>query len=415
MRSDLMGEANHFHTLLISDSVAPMLVADVFDSQYRAYIKSMFCRDLPLYRKAYIANVAKKGFDSWRDSIIESINDLHDKNSWEFASTGKRVSFGLVRVANIKVAIKVARVLAEKMGNAHVACYHSNLFMMHRHLLECRLDLLLNRTNGNKHIENDSEIADIINRSESKNILFIVVATPVEEIGRDHDFDWAVIEPSSTQAIVQPAGRVNRHRLKIMQTENIAILRGNHKVCVGNKKSSEPVFTKPGLETADNIFPHDLLKLMPALTFPVDASLRFDGCEFARLDDVSLAEKMGTATDYFSESGKYFMSAHYKNNRLRDENNSNVWANIKGEFCLRKLYKDTFGRKHYTFTSYDSCVDKNRAKLSNAWLSWTVDELSNKCLELNVPVERGMSVSIAYSQNALEINFDLHYGFSLHD
>ena len=24
-------------------------------------------------------------------------------------------------------------------------------------------------------------------------MLFIVVATPVEEVGRDHDFDWAVV------------------------------------------------------------------------------------------------------------------------------------------------------------------------------------------------------------------------------
>lgn len=42
---------------------------------------------------------------------------------------------------------------------------------------------------------------------------FIVVATPLEEAGRDHDFDWAVIDPSSAQSIVQTSGRVNRHRL----------------------------------------------------------------------------------------------------------------------------------------------------------------------------------------------------------
>ena len=36
----------------------------------------------------------------------------------------------------------------------------------------------------------------------------------MEEVGRDHDFDWAIIDASSVQSIVQTAGRVNRHRLE---------------------------------------------------------------------------------------------------------------------------------------------------------------------------------------------------------
>lgn len=61
---------------------------------------------------------------------------------------------------------------------------------------------------------------------------FIVVATPVEEVGRDHDFDWAVLEPSSAQSLVQAAGRVNRHRfLRLEGTYNIAILQYNLRHC----------------------------------------------------------------------------------------------------------------------------------------------------------------------------------------
>jgi CRISPR-associated endonuclease/helicase Cas3 len=55
------------------------------------------------------------------------------------------------------------------------------------------------------------------------------VATPVEEVGRDHDFDWAVIEPSSYRSIIQLAGRVRRHRKEAISTPNIAIMQYNLK------------------------------------------------------------------------------------------------------------------------------------------------------------------------------------------
>jgi CRISPR-associated endonuclease/helicase Cas3 len=33
---------------------------------------------------------------------------------------------------------------------------------------------------------------DIVKNTQEKNIIFVLVATPVEEVGRDHDFDWAI-------------------------------------------------------------------------------------------------------------------------------------------------------------------------------------------------------------------------------
>jgi hypothetical protein len=41
-----------------------------------------------------------------------------------------------------------------------------------------------------------------------EHTIFIVVVIPVEEIGRNHDFDWSVIEFSNSQSIVQTAGRI---------------------------------------------------------------------------------------------------------------------------------------------------------------------------------------------------------------
>src|SRR5690606_19074462 len=136
-------------------------------------------------------------------------------HAWIDKISGKRISFGLVRIANVTTAVNVAKNLADRLEWARICCYHSNHLPIQRFHIEQRLDALLTRKEEPyKHILADAEIRRILNESSSNDVQFIVVATPVEEVGRDHDFDWAIIEPSSSQSIVQTAGRINRHRLE---------------------------------------------------------------------------------------------------------------------------------------------------------------------------------------------------------
>ena len=86
-----------------------------------------------------------------------------------------------------------------------------------------------------------------------KNLLFILVATPVEEVGRDHDFDWAVIEPSSYRSIIQLAGRVKRHRDGEVEHPNIGILQYNWRTLKDGDKPREPRFCRPGYEVAGKL------------------------------------------------------------------------------------------------------------------------------------------------------------------
>lgn len=81
----------------------------------------------------------------------------------------------------------------------------------------------------------------------ASEIVFIVVATPVEEVGRDHDFDWAIIEPSSMHSIIQTAGRVNRHRRLSLPSDvcNVAVLDQNRRAFV---KNTPLAFVQPGFE-----------------------------------------------------------------------------------------------------------------------------------------------------------------------
>jgi CRISPR-associated endonuclease/helicase Cas3 len=70
-----------------------------------------------------------------------------------------------------------------------------------------------------------------LDSTEHEHVVFILVATPVEEVGRDHDFDWAIVEPSSYRSIIQLAGRVLRHRKleQDIQKPNIALMQYNLK------------------------------------------------------------------------------------------------------------------------------------------------------------------------------------------
>ena len=52
--------------------------------------------------------------------------------------------------------------------------------------------------------------------------IFIVFGTAVTEVGRDHDYDWAIAEPSSMRSLIQLAGRLQRHREQISATPKLA-------------------------------------------------------------------------------------------------------------------------------------------------------------------------------------------------
>jgi CRISPR-associated endonuclease/helicase Cas3 len=121
------------------------------------------------------------------------------------------------------------------------------------------LDRLLNRKQP-KTIWQEPEIQRAIQKHpEVKNYIFIVLASPVAEVGRDHDYDWAIVEPSSMRSIIQVAGRVLRHREQVPVTPNILLLNKNYKA-LANKNV---VFERPGFESKKLIMrSHDLFEVL---------------------------------------------------------------------------------------------------------------------------------------------------------
>ncbi|MDI9817687.1 MULTISPECIES: type I-F CRISPR-associated helicase Cas3f [unclassified Legionella] len=225
----------------------------------------------PAKRKAMVINceeamnrsdepVVKSKKEAWFHRIIQTVLDMHKLNNTVDKKTGLKVSFGVVRIANIQPCVQLTRYLLNyewpEHSEARIMAYHSRQVLLLRHEQEKHLDKVLKRKE--KRGEQPQAFYDqtirrhldtiAVNQPQVMNLLFILVATPVEEVGRDHDFDWAVIEPSSYRSIIQLAGRVMRHREDKVEYPNIAILQYNWRTIKYGDAERKPRFYFPGYE-----------------------------------------------------------------------------------------------------------------------------------------------------------------------
>ena len=182
-------------------------------------------------------------------SILQGAVELHQAHAQTCPQSSKQVSIGLVRFANVKPIIHIARSMlnvADIPGDTQVylCCYHAKQLLILRDSLEQKLDRILSR-GAPDPLLTQPEILAAVNGSESKHHVFIVLASPVAEVGRDHDYDWAIVEPSSMRSLVQLAGRVWRHRPdKVAIAPNLLILEQNIKAL----KGEAICFNHPGFE-----------------------------------------------------------------------------------------------------------------------------------------------------------------------
>ncbi len=227
--------------------------------------------------------------EQYFSTIKQAILTKHQQHHSIDLKTGIKVSFGVVRMANVSPCVDLTKYLlrADFSNDSHqentqvkVMAYHSQQVLLLRHEQEKHLDAVLKRKEKSgqaqqafsdsvirNHLDNlhqQSRLLPNTKQQKAQNIIFILVATPVEEVGRDHDFDWAIVEPSSYRSIVQLAGRVRRHRADAVEQANIGLMQYNIKAFKANDKPETVFFTRPGYEDRwSKILPfHDLTKLV---------------------------------------------------------------------------------------------------------------------------------------------------------
>jgi len=186
--------------------------------------------------------------------VRETILQAHTAHHEVCPKSDKTVSFGLVRMANIEPLFEVAKELfrlgAPENYRIHLCVYHARFPLLLRSAIEHQLDTTLNRRNPVTIYERP-DIRHILDSSSEDHHLFVVLGSPVTEVGRDHDYDWAVVEPSSMRSLIQLAGRVQRHRQKKCETPNIFIFDTNLRHFTGGKGTDNhprAAFIRPGFE-----------------------------------------------------------------------------------------------------------------------------------------------------------------------
>lgn len=224
----------------------------------------------PVLRRSALLPLALVGArDQWPAQFAQLVRDaaigLHATHHGVEPDGGKRVSFGLVRMANIEPLYDVALALY-KLGapagiRIHLCTYHSQFPLFIRSAIERRLDQALNRRQPDA-VFSLPDIRERLDAHDEPDHLFVVLGSPVTEVGRDHDYDWAVVEPSSMRSLIQLAGRVQRHRSTACTVPNMRVFDHNLRHF---REPGRPAFCKPGFENDQfALGSHDLSTLLSA-------------------------------------------------------------------------------------------------------------------------------------------------------
>ncbi|KGQ69420.1 hypothetical protein OA57_11730 [Chelonobacter oris] len=248
-----------------------------FSREHSAFIikRVDFLQRQPIRRMAEILPVAMQYqqempelfFDELAQQLADAALSLHQRHHIKHEDAITTLSIGLIRIANTKNIIQIAEAFnrAVKLKDdvhIHLCCYHAKQLLLLRNMLENRLDRTLKRDAAQPQaIFKQTDICSAIKKQPAKQHVFIVLATPVAEVGRDHDYDWAIVEPSSMRSIIQLAGRIWRHRPnKTAESSNLMILQKNIRAL----QQETIAFTKPGFESEEyKLATHDMTRLMP--------------------------------------------------------------------------------------------------------------------------------------------------------
>ena len=193
-------------------------------------------------------------------AITEAMLQLHAANSNTCGNI--QVSAGFIRMSTVRQARKLAKHLFETTAlptdtALAVVCYHAKYSGLELSLLDRRLNTLANRkTCAPGQAFSEEALTQLIEplaaaHPDARNLIIVVVASSIIETGRDHDYDWAIIEPNSHRSLVQAAGRIQRHRAHTATQTNALLIQTPAKAVderTGTLRHLSPLtmFSRPG-------------------------------------------------------------------------------------------------------------------------------------------------------------------------
>lgn len=280
------------------------------------------------------------------DTIYSSINQLHKQHCIEHSS-GKKVSIGLLRMANINPLVAVSKLLyakdVDKDTHIYLCVYHSQYPLVLRSHIESHLDKALTRHNESTWWK-DSGIEETIKKSKAKHHIFVVLATSVAEVGRDHDYDWAIVEPSSMRSIIQLAGRIQRHRKQVATSENIHILDKNFNAL----KGKYPAYLRPGFESEKRQFnTHQVSFLLNESEYKNISAIP----RIKKLETLTVTKTSPPRFERFNEL-EHFVQGRRLFGNPNEKNSANLWWGYDATWCGEIQRNQPF-RQSYVMEDYN--------------------------------------------------------------
>lgn len=375
--------------------------------------------------------------NAYFNTIQKTIIEKHQQHGSSDPITNKKVSFGVVRVANIDPCVALTEYLLTSNWpddtDIRAMAYHSRQVLLLRSEQEKHLDQILKRNEKQGEIPavfKNPIIRRSLDNSQANNIIFILVATPVEEVGRDHDFDWAVIEPSSFRSIIQLAGRVLRHRNKEPKTPNIALMQYNLNAL--QKNNNVPAYSRPGYERScpDDYMlrTHDLAQLIDKKFFTtgvnalprIQRSISLKPKEnFADLEHYSISKLLTSYDKYGPEEMQGWITQCWWLTAVPQQLNSFresagqyklFLAPYEGNFVF--MEKDDKGHSHVAEKKY--CINQSivsNTALNRLWLNLDYQQLIEDCVQQQESTE--LKIALKYGELLLpEYNLDKKHQYS---
>jgi CRISPR-associated endonuclease/helicase Cas3 len=269
-------------------------------------------------------------------TIRQGVIQLHKKHHQKYSN--KRVSIGLVRMANINPLVSVGKELlklpAPEDTRLYFCIYHSQFPLAVRSFIESKLDSALTRHDPDA-IWQQTEFKEAIENNQEQHHIFVVLATAVAEVGRDHDYDWAIAEPSSMRSLIQIAGRIQRHRRLEPKKVNMLILSKNYRSLTGRPTA----YTRPGFES----------KKMPLVSHYLNDILRPE--QYQKINSVPRIQFQPGKNDK-NENGEYLNMVQLEHYALfrrllgfdKEENNARLWWQNDISWCGELQRRQPFRR-----------------------------------------------------------------------
>ncbi len=344
----------------------------------------------------------------------KKIVELHHQHHVQ-REDGKTVSIGLIRMANINPLVSVARQMLQmdalENTRIHYCVYHSRYPLALRSFIEKHLDTVLSRKKEDEFWQNDEITRSLAKYPDSDHHIFVVLASPVAEVGRDHDYDWAIVEPSSMRSIIQLAGRILRHREleNPLMAPNILILSKNTKAL----KNEQICFNRPGFEGRDlRLIPHELT----------------DTKQFSQIDASPRIEEPDLNGIEVSEKGKYLYTKYATLNELEHaalksqlftgNKRARLWWTEQPHWCgeIQKQQRFRDSKKDEPYYLY---VDDEYKASYWRWLNENVRPLKEPTTALGIElkqlanVEKGRNSSFWFDTSPLVVYAQLVEDFDI--